>query len=306
MIFPSTKLRPTEHPDEPESERRPTQTLRRRRESAFSRFLADRSARTGVAIFALMLAMALAAPIVRPGDPLLITGDPLLWPFQNADHPLGTDSLGRDLLSGVMYGARVSILVGLMVGMLSIVFGAVLGAIAGYCGGWVDRLINNFIEVFQTIPGFFLLVVMVAFLEPSFVTVIIGLVLISWDTVARLTRAEVRHHRNREYVLAARTGGLSHLRILLSEILPNISPTLIVTGSIIVAHAILAESALSFLGLGDPNVATWGGLIGTGRDSIRSHWYLTAIPGLFVAMTVFALNILGDAINDHFNPRARG
>jgi peptide/nickel transport system permease protein len=151
-----------------------------------------------------------------------------------------------------------------------------------------------------------LLVVLVAFMEPSFVTVIIGLVLISWDTAARLTRAEVRQHRNREYVLAARTGGLSHLRILLSEVLPNIAPTLIVTGSIIVAHAILAESALAFLGLGDPNVASWGSLIGSGREQIRTHWYLTAIPGLFIALTVFALNILGDAINDHLNPRSKG
>jgi peptide/nickel transport system permease protein len=277
-----------------------------RRRSRLAGLLTDRAARVGIAIFGLMVIMALLAPLLRPGDPLLITGDPLLWPFQSAAHPLGTDSLGRDLLSGIMYGARVSIMIGVVVAVISIVFGAIIGAAAGYCGGWVDWLISNFIEIFQTIPGFVLLVVLVAFMEPSFVTVIIGLVLISWDTAARLTRAEVRQHRNREYVLAARTGGLSHLRILLSEVLPNIAPTLIVTGSIIVAHAILAESALAFLGLGDPNVASWGSLIGSGREQIRTHWYLTAIPGLFIALTVFALNILGDAINDHLNPRSKG
>lgn len=270
------------------------------------RFLSNPAALFGIVTLALIALMAILGPIFRPGDPLLITGEPLIAPLADSAHPFGTDVLGRDLLSGVLHGARVSLTIGLTVAFFSLVFGAVVGAIAGYAGGWVDTVITKTIEVFQTIPGFVLLVVLVSVLEPSFVTVIIGLTLISWDAVARLTRAEVRSHRSREYVLAAETSGYSAARIVLREILPNIAPTLVVTGSIIVASAILSESALSFLGLGDPNAASWGSLIGSGREQIRSHWFPTMIPGFFIMLTVFSLNILGDALNDHLNPRGRG
>ncbi|WP_197716953.1 ABC transporter permease [Mesorhizobium sp. DCY119] len=270
---------------------------------ALRRFLGNPAALTGILILAVIGLIAIFGPLLRPGDPLMITGEPLIRPLTDAAHPFGTDVLGRDLLSGVLHGARVSLTIGLTVALLSLVFGALVGAVAGYAGGWVDALISRAIEVFQTIPGFVLLVVLVSVLEPSYVTIIIGLTLISWDAVARLTRAEVRSHRSREYVLAAETSGYSSARILFREILPNIAPTLIVTGSIIVASAILSESALSFLGLGDPNAASWGSLIGSGREQIRSHWYPTVIPGLFIMATVFALNILGDALNDHLNPR---
>lgn len=270
------------------------------------RFLKTPSAALATAILAFVILTAIVGPILRPGDPLRITGEPLIQPFIDWAHPFGTDVLGRDLLSGVLFGARVSLLVGLSVAFISLVVGVLIGAIAGYAGGWIDWVVTRGIEIFQTIPGFVLLVVLVSVLEPSATTVIIGLALISWDAVARLTRAEVINHRTREYVLAAETSGVSGPRILFGEILPNIAPTLIVTASIIVASAILAESALSFLGLGDPNAASWGSMIGSGREQIRSYWFPTVIPGAFIVVTVFALNVLGDALNDFLNPRSNG
>lgn len=273
-------------------------------DSALRRFLKQPGARLGTVLLLAMVLIAVFGPLIRPGDPLRIAGDALIRPFQHAAHPFGTDGLGRDLLSGVLHGARVSMTIGFAVAVLSLTFGVLVGALAGYAGGRVDAAICRVIEVFQTIPGFVLLVVLVAVLEPSFTTVILGLALVSWDMVARLTRAEVRAHRSRDYVVAAQAFGFSHPRILFGEILPNIAPTLVVTGSFIVATAILSESALSFLGLGDPNAATWGSLIGSGREHIRSSWYLTAIPGLFIALTVLSLNLLGDALNDFLNPRA--
>lgn len=272
---------------------------------ALSRFLSNPASAVAMTILAVIVLLAVFGPLLRPGDPLLITGDPLIQPFIDWAHPLGTDVLGRDLLSGVLHGARVSLLVGLSVAFISLVAGVLIGAVAGYAGGRLDWFVTRGIEIFQTIPGFVLLVVLVSVLEPSAVTVIIGLSLISWDAVARLTRAEVLAQRSREYVLAAETSGFSGTRILFGEILPNIAPTLIVTASIIVASAILSESALSFLGLGDPNAASWGSMIGAGREQIRSYWFPTVIPGAFIVITVFALNVLGDALNDFLNPRGR-
>lgn len=274
-------------------------------ESGLLRFLRSPAAAIGVVILAIIALIAVLGPLLRPGDPLLTTGATLVQPFTDAAHPLGTDALGRDLLSGVLHGARVSLTVGLAVAFISLTVGTVLGAVAGYAGGLADAVIVRVVELFQTVPGFVLLVVLVAVLEPSYWTVILGLSLISWDAVARLARAEVRAHRNREYVLAAETSGYSSGHILFREILPNIAPSLIVAGSMIVASAILSESALSFLGLGDPNAASWGSLVGSGREQIRSHWFPTVIPGCFIMLTVFALNILGDALNDHLNPRSR-
>jgi peptide/nickel transport system permease protein len=269
-------------------------------------FLRNPSASAGLVILSAIAIIAIVGPLLRPGNPLLIVGEPLVRPFTDTLHPLGTDVLGRDLLSGVLHGARVSLIIGLTVAFVSLTVGALLGALAGYAGGVVDAVVTRLIELFQTIPGFVLLVVLVAVLEPSLVTVIFGLSLISWDAVARLARAEVRAHRNQEHVLAARTAGYSGFQILFREILPNIAPTLIVAGSMIVASAILSESALAFLGLGDPNVASWGSMVGAGREQIRSYWFPTMIPGVFIIVTVWALNIFGDALNDHLNPRARG
>jgi peptide/nickel transport system permease protein len=203
----------------------------------------------------------------------------------------------------MFWGARISLLVGLAATALGLSFGALVGAVAGYFGGWVDDLLVRFIEIFQTLPSFVLLVVMVAIAQPTASTIIVAIAIVSWPTVARLTRAEFRAIREKDFVMAARSLGYGHARIIFREILPNALPPLIVTSSVMVASAILMEAALSFMGLGDPNVVSWGSMIGEGREVIRTAWYLSALPGLAIVFTVLALNLIADGLNDALNPR---
>ncbi|NTF91007.1 ABC transporter permease [Agrobacterium rhizogenes] len=266
-------------------------------------FLANPNAPFGLAFLAAVALAALLAPVFYPGDPMEMVSRPFLWPGQNAAYPLGTDSMGRDVLAGILHGARVSLLVGIAATLLGLGAGITIGALAGYFGGLVDDLLVKLIEIFQTIPSFVLLVVLVAIAQPTTTTVTVAIALVSWPTVARLTRAEFRAIREKDYVLAARSLGFGHGRIIFREILPNALPPLIVTSSVMVAGAILMESALSFMGLGDPNQVSWGSMIGSGRDVIRTAWYLTALPGLAIVFTVLALNLIGDGLNDALNPR---
>jgi len=266
-------------------------------------FLANYNALFGTAILLLVALSALFAPLLYPGDPLEMVARPFLWPGQNPTYPLGTDSMGRDVLAGIVHGARISLTVGLAATALGLTAGIAIGAVAGYFGGLVDDVLVKFIEIFQTIPSFVLLVVLVAIAQPTTATVTGAIAIVSWPTVARLTRAEFRAIREKDYVLAARSLGFGHGRIIFREILPNALPPLIVTSSVMVASAILMESALSFMGLGDPNRVSWGSMIGAGRDVIRTAWYLTALPGLAIVFTVLALNLIGDGLNDALNPR---
>ncbi len=266
-------------------------------------FLANPNALFGLAFLATVALAALFAPVFYPGDPMEMVSRPFLWPGQNAAYPLGTDSMGRDVLAGILRGARISLLVGIAATLLGLGAGITIGALAGYFGGLVDDLLVKLIEIFQTIPSFVLLVVLVAIAQPTTTTVTVAIALVSWPTVARLTRAEFRGIREKDYVLAARSLGFGHGRIIFREILPNALPPLIVTSSVMVASAILMESALSFMGLGDPNQVSWGSMIGSGRDVIRTAWYLTALPGLAIVFTVLALNLIGDGLNDALNPR---
>lgn len=269
-------------------------------------FLANPNALFGTAFLALVIAVALLAPVLYPDDPLSMVGKPFLWPGQDPVFPLGTDALGRDVLAGILHGSRISLFVGLMATALGLTFGVIVGAIAGYFGGWIDDLLVRLIEIFQTLPSFVLLVVLVAIVQPSASTVTLAIAVISWPTVARLTRAEFRAIREKDFVMAARSLGFGHGRIIFREILPNALPPIIVTSSVMVATAILMESALSFMGLGDPNVVSWGSMIGTGRELVRTAWYLTALPGLAIVFTVLALNLIGDGLNDALNPRFTG
>lgn len=252
---------------------------------------------------AVVLGTALLAPLIYPGDPMSLAGKPFLWPGQDPAFPLGTDSLGRDVAAGLAWGARVTLLVGFFAMALGIIAGLVAGAVAGYLGGWADTVIVKMIEIVQTPPNFVLLVVLVAIAQPTLTTIVIAIAIVTWPTAARIVRSEFRQLRERDFVLAARSLGYGHLRIMAVEILPSALPPIIVTSSILLATAILMESALSFLGLGDPNVVTWGSMIGEGRPLLRSAWYLSAIPGLAIVITVLALNLLGDALNDALNPR---
>lgn len=260
----------------------------------------------GSLLLAIVLLMALLADWLYPGDPLEMVAQPFLWPGDDAQFPLGTDSLGRNVAAGIFHGARVSLQIGTIAVMVSVVIGLIAGASAGYFGGKTDRIVTRISELFQTFPAFLLVVVLVAIGHPT-VNYIAGAIgVASWPMIARLVRAECRLLRHQEFVLAAQTLGYSPLRILLREVLPNLLPTLIVTLSVMMASAILTESSLGFLGFSDPNRISWGGMIGDGRQSLQNAWYLAVLPGSALAATILALNLLGDALNDWLNPRRKG
>jgi peptide/nickel transport system permease protein len=260
----------------------------------------------GSLLLAIVLLMALLADWLYPGDPLEMVAQPFLWPGDDAQFPLGTDSLGRNVAAGIFHGARVSLQIGTIAVLVSVVIGLIAGASAGYFGGKTDRIVTRISELFQTFPAFLLVVVLVAIGHPT-VNYIAGAIgVASWPMIARLVRAECRLLRHQEFVLAAQTLGYSPLRILLREVLPNLLPTLIVTLSVMMASAILTESSLGFLGFSDPNRISWGGMIGDGRQSLQNAWYLAVLPGSALAATILALNLLGDAFNDWLNPRRKG
>lgn len=272
---------------------------------AFNALLRNPAALIAAGILVGMSALAALAPWLFPGDPLDMVATPLLWPGQDAEFPLGSDSLGRNVLAGLAHGARVSLTVGAVAAALSLSIGIVVGATAGYFGGIVDDVLVRITELFQTVPTFLLVVVIVAIGQPSIPVIVLAIGLASWPVIARLVRAEFRSLREAEFIQAARSQGFSHLRIIVQEILPNAMPPVIVTTAVLVASAILIESSLSFLGMGDPNAVSWGSMIGEGRELLRTAWYLTTLPGVAIVLTVLALNLLGDALNDAFNPRLR-
>jgi peptide/nickel transport system permease protein len=257
----------------------------------------------GLAILLLLLAMALSAPWIFPDDPFSMVTRPLLWPGENRQYPLGSDVLGRDVLAGIFHGARVSLAIGAVATAAAVGAGMLVGALAGYHGGAVDDLLMRGTEAFQTIPPFVFVIVVVVIARPSIASVILAIALVSWPAVARLVRGEFIALRDREFVQACRALGMGDLRIIVTQILPNAVAPIVVTASIMVATAILTESALAFLGLGDPNVMSWGSMIGAGREQLRTEWYLSAIPGVAILLTVLALSLIGEGLNDALNPR---
>jgi peptide/nickel transport system permease protein len=267
--------------------------------------LRNPSACAGLALLAAFLVLAVLAPRLYPGDPLDMVGGPFEWPGSDPQFWLGTDSLGRDVGAGVAHGARVSLLIGAASASIGLVIGTLVGAIGGYFGGLIDDALVRLTELFQTVPSFLLVIVLVAIGRPNVVVIALAIGIASWPTVARIVRAEFRTLRRSDFVLAARSQGFSNTRIIFGEILPNALPPVIVTASVMVASAILIESSLSFLGMGDPNVMSWGAMIGAGRDSLRTAWYLTAIPGAAIVLAVLALNLLGDGLTEALNPRQR-
>lgn len=281
----------------------PGAPLPRLRRGALGRLLANPAAVAGALLLLLILLAAATAPWIFPHDPLDMVGPPILWPGQDHEFWLGTDTMGRDVAAGLAHGARVSLTVGVTAALLSLVIGIAIGAAAGYFGGWVDVALMRVTELLQTIPAFLLVVVIVAIARPSVTVIVLSIGVASWPVVARLVRAEFRTLRESEFVQAARSLGFSHARIALLEILPNALPPVIVTTSVLVANAILMESALSFMNMGDPNAVSWGSMIGDAREMLRTAWYLAALPGVSIILTVLSLNLLGDALNDAFNPR---
>jgi peptide/nickel transport system permease protein len=269
------------------------------------RFCRNRSAVVGLLLLVCVALMAISAPLLFPEDPWDMVAAPFLWPGQDPKFLLGSDIMGRDLASGLFHGARISLLVGFTATLAAVLLGTTVGAIAGYYGGRVDSALMALTELFQTIPQFIFAIVVVAILAPTVTTVTFALAIVSWPAIARLVRAEFMTLRERDFVLAGISIGMCNFRIITTQILPNALGPIIVTGSLMIATTILTEAGLAFLGLGDPNVMSWGTIIGAGRDALRSAWYITAIPGLAIMFTVLGLNLVGEGLNDALNPRLK-
>lgn len=273
--------------------------------AVFERYLKSPSAVVGLGLLLLVIFMAATAGLFFPRDPLGLAGRPLQWPMEGSGFPLGTDSSGRDIAAQIFHGARVSLLIGFFATSVAILIGIVVGAIAGYYGGLVDDILMRVTEAFQTLPNFLLLLVLVAVFGSTLWVVTLAIGIVSWPAPARLTRAEFMSLRGREFVQATRVLGLRDLQIIFREILPNALPPVIVYASVVMAVSILLESALAFLNLSDPNVASWGNLIGAGRGVLRTQWYVSAIPGVAIIVTVLAVSLVGQGLNDALNPRLK-
>ena len=265
-------------------------------------FLRNRGAVAGLVILVLVGALSALAPVLFPASPWDMQGAPFARPGEDG-FVLGSDSLGRDVASGIAHGAYVSLLVGAVSTLAALCVGISLGAVAGYAGGWVDDVLMRVTEFFQAVPAFILAVVIVAIFTPSLPSIVGAIAVVSWPPVARVVRAEVLSLRTREFVQAARVLGRSHPSILLRDILPNALSPILVLASLMVASAILLEAALSFVGLGDPNLMSWGYMIGAGRSVLRLAWWMSVFPGVAIFMTVLALNLVGEGLTDALNPR---
>jgi peptide/nickel transport system permease protein len=273
---------------------------------AARRYCRSPAAIVGLMLLLAVVAMAISASWLYPRDPLALAGRPLIWPLSNPRFLLGTDNSGRDIAAQLFHGARIALLIGVVATAIAIAIGVLIGALAGYYGGWIDNLLMRLTEAFQTLPNFVLLLVLVAVFGSTLTTVTIAVGVVSWPAPARLTRVEFLSLRNREFVEAGRTLGMKDAQLILREILPNALPPVIVYASVVMAVAILLESALAFLHLSDPNVASWGNLIGLGRDVLRVEWYVSAIPGVAILLTVLAVSLVGQGLNDALNPRLKG
>lgn len=250
----------------------------------------------GLSLTSAFIVVGVLAPALTPSDPFAPTGPSLSPP--TATYPMGTDALGRDLLSGVIAGSRTSLLVVAGVGILVMVIGVVIGTVAGYRAGWVDDVLMRVTELFQVLPRFFLAIVVIALFGPGTDRLILVLGFTSWPVLARVVRAEVLSLRRREFVEAAMAAGASDVRIVLREILPNALPAATVYLGLLLAQVLLIEASLGFLGLGDPNAISWGYLAGQAQRFLRVAWWLSLFPGAAIVAAVLGMNLLGDALSD--------
>ena len=268
----------------------------------------DRTALAGAVILGLLALMGLAAPLLAPHDPLAQDLNkrllPPVWVVRGVPaYPLGTDHVGRDVLSRIMYGARVSLVIGVAAVAISGTLGVVLGLIAGYFGGAADALIMRVAEVQLALPYLLLAIAVVAFIGGGLVNLVIVLGIAGWMGYARLIRGQVLSIKQRDYVLSARALGIGHVRILRVHILPNVIAPAIVLGTFAVAAMIIAESSLTFLGLGvEPTTPTWGSMLADGRSYLTSGWWVATLPGLAIVLTVLSVNLLGDWLRDYLDP----
>jgi peptide/nickel transport system permease protein len=266
-------------------------------------FRRNRAAVLGLAMLALVIVTMALGPTLWPVPPFDIVGAPFTPPFEQAALPLGTDYLGRDILAGMAVGGRATLAVGLAAAAITVTIGLTVGALAGYLGGWVDELLSRLTEVFQVMPSLLFAMVLMTLFSPSLGTAVLAIGLVAWTSTARLARAEFMRLRRLEYVSAARALGAGPLRLMLREILPNAAPPLIVSATLVIGIAILFEAGLSFLGLSDPNVMSWGLMIGSNRRYVLDAWWAVTFPGFAIFTTVLAVSLVGDGLNDALNPK---
>lgn len=272
---------------------------------AWRMFRRNIPALAGVAMLAVIVGATLWGTFFYGGDPFEIVWAPHEAPGVEPAFPMGTDYLGRDIVAGMLTGGGPTLAVGLAAAAITMVIGISLGALAGYYGGWVDNLLMRVTEFFQVLPALLFAMVLVTLFSPSLLTIAMAIGVVSWPQTARLTRAEFLKIKELEYVTAARAIGARNKRIIWTVILPNAAPPLIVSATLTIGVAILFEAGLSFLGLGDPNVMSWGLMIGANRDYILDAWWPVTFPGLAIFFTVFAVSLIGDGLNDAFNPKLR-
>ncbi len=265
------------------------------------RFRRQPSATAGLALVLLIAVAALLAPQLSPSNPLRSAG-PALEPPSSA-HWLGTDDLGRDILAGLLHGARVSLLVGFAVALISTVCGILVGGIAGVFGRWIDDGLMRLTELVQILPRFFLAIIIATFFGGSLLNIVLLLGLTFWPSTARLLRAQILSLREREFVVAARALGATAPAILFRHVLPNALPPVLINASLQVSGAILVEAGLSFLGLGDRSYASWGYMLNNAQPFLQLAWWMSVFPGLALLLTVVGINLVADGFNEAWNPQ---
>jgi peptide/nickel transport system permease protein len=295
---------PETSPPEPAQARAPGRARGPWRE-AWSVFRRNYAALVGLAILGVVAVTVIAGPYLYPVDPFDIVGAPKMAPGEEPDALLGTDYLGRDVLAGLVRGGRPTLMVGFFAAMITTLIGITVGALGGYYGGKVDAVLGRVTEFFQVLPALLFAMVLIMLFTPSLVTVTVAIGVVAWTSMARLTRAEFLRIKQLEYVRAARAIASSNSRIIWGVILPNALPPIIVAATLATGSAILFEAGLSFLGLSDPNVMSWGMMIGSNRNYLREMWWAVTFPGACIFLTVLAISLVGDGLNDAFNPKLR-
>lgn len=269
-----------------------------------SMFMRNYAAVAGLVLLIAILLFVFLGPLIHRTDPFEMVWAPFTFPGQEG-FLLGTDYLGRDVLAAMMVGGQVSMAIGLAAAFVSVIIGVTVGAFAGYYGGAIEELLMRFTEFFQVLPTLLFSMVIVALFGASLLTVTLAIGVVSWTAVARVTRSEFLRIREMEYVAAARSGSARDLYLIFRVILPNALPPIVVQANLMVGSAILFEAALSFLGLSDPNVMSWGQVIGSNRPYILDAGFAVAIPGFAIFLTVLAISLVGDGLNDALNPKLR-
>ena len=272
----------------------------------WKRFRRNKLAVAGGIIVAFLFFVAILAPLFSPYGPNDIDRKHILEP-PGIQHPLGTDDLGRDVLSRMIWGSQISLSVGFVAVGISVVMGMIFGSLSGYYGGWMDRIIMRFIDIMLSVPTFFLILAVIAFIGSSIWNIMIIIGITSWMGVARLVRAEFLSLKEREYVLAARAVGASNMRIIFRHIMVNSLAPVLVSAVLGIAGAVLVESSLSFLGIGvQPPTPSWGNILTLGKDNMETAWWLSVFPGLAILITVLGYNLLGEGVRDALDPRLWG